>query len=159
MDTIYLYDNNDIKGERFEKVIGKYIDSNFVKLMDWRGIKGNETYYKIMDSCYQSFHEIYDWLIFYELDEFIYLKDYNNIKDFLVSKKFDKCDSIQLNWVHMSDNNQIFYENKPLLQRFPKEGKNIVKNKKNKIYLLNCNFINIKKFFYCPFYNFFSISP
>ena len=33
----------------------------------------------------------------------------------------------------MSDNNQIFYENKPLLKRFPKEGKNIVKNKKNKI--------------------------
>ena len=71
VDTIYLYDNNDIKGERFEKEIGKYIESNFVKLMDWRGIKGNETYYKIMDSCYQSFHDIYDWLIFYELDELI----------------------------------------------------------------------------------------
>jgi len=133
VDKIYLYDNNDIKGERFDKVIGKYIESDFVKLMDWRGIKGNETYYKIMDSCYQSFHDIYDWLIFYELDEFIYLKDYNNIKDFLTNKKFDKCDSIQLNWVHMSDNNKIFYENKSLIERFPKEGKNIKKDKKNKI--------------------------
>ena len=86
-----------------------------------------------MDSCYQTYHNQYDWLIFYELDEFLYLKKYKNVKKFLISDKFNNCESIQLNWVHMSDNNQIFYENKPLLERFPEIGKNIVKNKYNKI--------------------------
>ena len=33
----------------------------------------------------------------------------------------------------MSDNNQIFYENKPLHERFTKIGKNVVKNQYNKI--------------------------
>ena len=33
----------------------------------------------------------------------------------------------------MSDNNQIFYENKPLHERFIKIGKNVVKNQYNKI--------------------------
>ena len=98
----------------FEKVIGKYVDNSFVEIIDWRGVKGTSTYYGIMDSCYQTYHDQYDWLLFYELDEFLYLKNYKNIKSFLINKVFDKCESIQLNWVHMSDNNQIFYENKPL---------------------------------------------
>ena len=33
----------------------------------------------------------------------------------------------------MSDNNQIYYENKPLYERFPEIGKNVVKNQYNKI--------------------------
>ena len=33
----------------------------------------------------------------------------------------------------MSDNNQIFYENKPLYERFPEKGKNVVENQYNKI--------------------------
>jgi len=133
VDKIYLYDNNDIDGERFENVIGEYVDSNFVEIIDWRGVKGTSTYYGIMDSCYQTYHDSYDWLIFYELDEFLYLKNYNDIKSFLISKKFDKCESIQLNWVHMSDNNQLYYEDKPLHERFTEIGKNVVKNKYNKI--------------------------
>ena len=133
VDKIYLYDNNDIDGERFEAVIGKFINNKFVEVIDWRGVKDNSTYYGIINSCYQSYHNSYDWLIFYELDEFLYLKKYNSVKKFLISKKFDKCESIQLNWVHMSDNNQLFFENKPLIERFPEKGKNIVKNQYNKI--------------------------
>ena len=133
VDKIYLYDNNDINGERFEDVISKYIGTKYVELINWRGVKGNSTYYEIMDSCYQKNHEQYDWLIFYELDEFLYLKNYRNIKSYLISKKFNKCESVQLNWVHMSDNNQIFYENKSLSERFPVIGKNVAKNKNNKI--------------------------
>ena len=133
VDKIYLYDNNDLEGERFENVIGQYVNDNFVEIIDWRGVKGTSTYYGIMNSCYQAYHDKYDWLIFYELDEFLYLKNYQNIKDYLINKRFEKCESIQLNWVHMSDNNHIFYENKPLYERFPIKGKNVVKNKYNKI--------------------------
>ncbi len=133
VDKIYLYDNNDIDGERFDDVISEFIKNGFVEIIDWRGVKGTSTYYGIMDSCYQSYHNEYDWQIFYELDEFLYLKNYQNIKSYLIQNKFNKCQSIQLNWVHMSDNNQIYYENKPLYERFPKPGKNVVKNKFNKI--------------------------
>ena len=86
-----------------------------------------------MDDCYQKNHNNYDWLIFYEIDEFIYLKDFKNIKVFLNQTKFDKCDSIQLNWVHRTDNNTLYYENKPVQERFPEKGKNVGKSKKNPI--------------------------
>ena len=133
VDKIYLYDNNNIDGERFENVVGQYVDSKFVEIINWRGVKGKSTYYGIMDSCYQSNYQLYNWLISYEIDEFIYLKNYQNVKSFLACPKFDKCDSIQLNWVHMSDNNNLFYENKPLYERFTEKGKNVIKNKYNKI--------------------------
>lgn len=141
VDKIYLNDNNDINGERFEDKIQNYIDIGFVEIIDWRGITGGQTYYDIMDSCYQKHHNEYDWLIFYEIDEFLYLKNYTNVKEYLNNKKFSKCHSIQLNWVHRADNNKLFYENKPLNERFTQIGNNVNKTKFN----ILCNIKTIIK--------------
>ena len=73
-----------------------------------------------MNECYKMNHELYDWLIFYELDEFIHLSNFSNIKLFLNEKKFDKCKIIYLNLLVHNDNNQLFYENRSLFERFPK---------------------------------------
>ena len=67
VDKIYLYDNNDIDGEKYDKVIRKYIRNRFVEVIDWRGVKGTSTYYRILNSCYKEFLDQYDWLIFYEI--------------------------------------------------------------------------------------------
>jgi hypothetical protein len=139
IDKIFLYDNNEINGEKFEDVIGDYISNKYVKIISKRGKRRNLI--KIMDNCYQKNHINYDWLIFYEIDEFIYLKNFNSIKNFLNQTKFKKCDSIQLNWVHRSDGNNLYYENKPLQERFPEKGKNVDKNTYNPI----CNIKTIVK--------------
>jgi hypothetical protein len=132
VDKIYLYDNNDIKGERFEEVIGDYIKENFVEIVNFRGIP--YAYLKIMDDCYQKNSDKYDWLIFYEIDEYIFLKNYkNNIKYYLIQKKFNKCQKIQLNWVHRSDNNLFHYKNMSVVKRFKQIGKNVKKNKFNRL--------------------------
>ena len=131
IDKIFLYDNNEFDGEKFEDVISDYINNNYVKIINKRGKRGDLM--KIMDDCYQKNHNNYDWLIFYEIDEFIYLKDFRNIKEFLNQTKFDKCDSIHLNWVHRTDNNKLYYENKPVQERFPEKGKNVDKSKNNTI--------------------------
>ena len=118
IDKIFLYDNNDINGERFEEVINDYITKGFVEILDWRG----KLYaiYRIMSDCYRRNYKNYDWLIFYELDEFIYLRNYSNIKPFLMQPKFENCQLIYLNMICHTDNNKLYYENKPLSVRFPK---------------------------------------
>ena len=51
--------------------------------------------------------------------EYIYLKDFKSIKSFLNDKRFEKCNRVQLNWIMHTDNNLLYYENKPLKERFP----------------------------------------
>jgi len=117
VDTIFLYDNNDIDGENFEEVINDYIKSGFVQLMNWRG--KYEAMIKIMNDCYQRNYKNYDWLLFYEIDEYIYLYGYNNIKFFLNQTKYDHCQQIYLNLVCHTDNNLLYYDKRPLSIRFP----------------------------------------
>ena len=118
VDKIFLYDNNDVNGERFEWIIDDYIEKGLVEIFNWRGRK--KVLYKIMNSCYQKNFNKFDWLIFYELDEFIHLSNYSNIKIFLNEEKFNKCNLIYLNLLCHTDNNLLFYENKSLAERFPK---------------------------------------
>lgn len=125
VDKIFLYDNNDIDGERFEEVILDYINSGFIELINFRGVP--KAIYKVMRNCYKNNYNIFDWLIFYEIDEFIFLKNYSNIKTFLNQKKFKKCLKIHLNWLHRSDNNLIYYDNRTLAKRFVEKGENVKK--------------------------------
>ena len=103
VNKIFLYDNNDVDGERFETVIGDYIKQGFVEIFNWRGKK--EALYQIMNNCYQNNFNKYDWLIFYELDEFIHLSNYSDIKLFLNEEKFNKCNFVMLNLICHTDNN------------------------------------------------------
>jgi hypothetical protein len=133
IDKIILYDNNDLDGEKFEDVIAQYVTQGNVEIINYRGIP--KAILKIMKTCYNNNYNEYDWLIFYEIDEFIYLKHFKNIKNYLNQKKFEKCKSIYLNWVHRSDNNLIYYDNRTLINRFKEEGMN-VKSKKNYLALV-----------------------
>ena len=99
----------------------EYIDNGYVVIKNWRGIKKPQ--FDIMNDCYKANYNIYDWLVFYDIDEFIYLKYFDNIKVFLSQSKFDKCQKVQLNWIHrVDDDNSFYYDNRPLQIRFKKRS-------------------------------------
>ena len=122
IDKIFLYDNNDINGEKFTDILSDYIKLNFVQIIPHRGEKKIQL--RMYKDCYKNNYKIYDWLIFYDIDEFIHLRNYHNIKDFLNKKKFNKCQSIYLNWIIHTDNNLIYYDNRTLNKRFTEIVKN-----------------------------------
>lgn len=142
VDKIFLYDNNDINGERFEDVIKDYIEKGFVKIFNFRGKK--KCRYKMMNDCYKLNYEKYSWLIFYELDEFIHLYNYTNIKYFLNEKKFKNCQIIHLNLVLHTDNDLLYYENKSLAERFPKIVSNTETRQLEVKYILRGHIPNIR---------------
>ena len=121
IDTIFLYDNNDINGEKFEEVINNYIIKGFVKLINYRG--KIRALMEMMNDCYIRNYRYYDWLIFFEIDEYIYLKNVKNIKNFFRKSRFNKCERIQLNWIFHTDNNLLYYDQRPLKERFPQREK------------------------------------
>ena len=122
IDKIFLYDNNDINNERFEPVIQDYIKDNYVQIFNVRGKTAKQL--RIYRHCYRRNNKYYNWLVFYDIDEYINLKNIKNIKDFLNMKQFEKCQSIYLNWIKHTDNNLLFYDNRTLKERFPDTFKN-----------------------------------
>ena len=145
VDNIFLYDNNDINGEYIDEVLNNSVKSGFVKIINFRGMK--RALYDMMNHCYKTNYLNYDWLIFYEIDEYIFLNNYTNIKQYLNNDRFKECETIQLIWNMHTDNNQIYYENKPLKIRFPNSikistVKSILKGKIPNIVIRNVHKLN-----------------
>ena len=119
VDKIILYDNNEIgnKNESFEDEIFEYIKNEFVEIINYKGKIAPQL--EIYSECYNKNHKNYDWLIFFDIDEFIHLENYSNIKYFLNEKKFNKCRLIYFNCLRHTDNDLLFYDNRTLVERFP----------------------------------------
>ena len=129
---IFIYDNNDIGDEKFDDVLYNEINNNFVTIINYRGYKGDNnnnnqqqiSYY----DCYKRYSSKYDWLSFFDFDEFLYIKNNKTIQEFLSDKKYKKCINMKLNWLMYTDNDLVYYENKPLKERFTSYDANFYRN-------------------------------
>lgn len=122
VDKIFIYDNNSNNQERFQNVINKYIKNKFVSIINFRGKKKENKKPSPQNlafrDCLKRNINKFDWIIFYDMDEYLYLKNFKNIKNYLNQKRFEKCDNILLNFVYYSDNNLLYYDNRTLSKRF-----------------------------------------
>ena len=73
VDKIFLYDNNDMKGEKFEPILSQYIKEGFIEIFDYRGQTAAQL--KLMRECYDKNKNIFDWFIFFDTDEFLHLSN------------------------------------------------------------------------------------
>ena len=117
VDKIFIYDNNEKNGEKFDDVLSEYIKEGFIEIFNYRGKIAPQL--KVFEHCYNKYKKEYDWFIFFDIDEFIHLSNYTNIKMFLNEKKFDKCKLIYFNCVRHTDNDLLYYDNRTLEERFP----------------------------------------
>ena len=126
IDKIFINDNNDVDGERFEDVISDYINSGFVEIIDLRGkIKQQMPCYQY---TYMQHANEFDWMCFFDCDEFLVLdKKYKNIKDYLGRKMFDEYGAIYVNWKLYDDNGMLDTDGRPVLERLthPADGQDI----------------------------------
>ena len=114
---IYIYDNNDLNTEKFEDVLQEEINSSFVSIINVRG-KGTPQCYAYKH-CYEKNNKNYDWLSFFDFDEFLEVRPQaKNIQDFLSNKRYDKCVNIKINFLFYSDNELLYYDPRPVQQRF-----------------------------------------
>ena len=116
VDKIFIYDNNNIGGEKFEDVIFKYIKRGSVEIINIRGKEKAQFY--MMNDCYKKNFDKFDWLFFFDVDEFLFLKNYKNVKAYLSNDYLDKCDKIHFNCIFHTDNNLLYYDKGSLFQRF-----------------------------------------
>ena len=125
---IYLYDNNDLNEEKFEDILKTEIRNGFVSIINYRGYRGplDHPQFDAYYDCYEKNNKNYQWLSFFDFDEFLELNPKNiKINNFLNNKRYDECENIKINWLIYSDNNLIHYEKKPITKRFTSPNFNI----------------------------------
>lgn len=118
-NKIFIYDNNEQNGENFVDVIKDYIIIGFVEIIHFKNINSNSTpQLEAYKDCYYKNNKIFNWLSFFDVDEYLELnKKYKNVKYFLTDKKFKNCKNIKINWLFYFDKNKLYYENKTLQER------------------------------------------
>ena len=120
-DHIFVYDNNDVDGERIIDAVKDFKD---VTVLDVRGIKkveGKSVQYASYTECYKKFGNDYDYMFFTDIDAFVKLEDPKlKIKDVLNSPVYSGFDQIRLFLRTVKDNNiiRVKDENYSVLERF-----------------------------------------
>ena len=99
-----------------DEILDDYIKSNFVTIHNFRRIKYSQM--KAYNEMYKKYRFEYDYVMFFDVDEFLILNNYKNIHYFLRDKKYDKCEVIHIQWVTYDDNDLVHYDNRPLNLRF-----------------------------------------
>ena len=113
---ISIIDNNDKDGEKFEDVINDYIESGYVSIINARGFKRHQcTAYKVF---YDRNHNEYDYIAYFDCDEYLVLKEDKSIQEYLRRSIFDDAQVIQLSWLMFGDSGHITYEDRPMYERF-----------------------------------------
>lgn len=118
-DAIYLYDNNEPDGEHFDEVIENYMRCGFVHVIDFRGRKVCQL--DAYNDCYKRFGRKYDWMAFFDIDEFLtILNPYykRDVKRFLDSWLYDDFDIIKICWQCMTDSGLLTADGNYSVKRF-----------------------------------------
>jgi len=127
IDKIFLYDNNDIEGENFDIILSDYIKNKFIEIIDVRGLSSIQI--PIYNYCYRKNFELYNWIGFIDLDEYLYIENEESIKSYFYNKIFNKCQTVFFNWIIYNDNNLIRYDKRNLLERFTNPAKSTIQGK------------------------------
>ena len=116
IDHIYIADNNYDEEEHFEDVLQQYLDEQFITILNYRNI---EKVQKVAyTEIYNQISKDYDWICIFDFDEFLTFTKDKNIKEYLSRDCFKYKDQILINWLSYTDNNLIYDDGRPCLERF-----------------------------------------
>ena len=128
VDEFFIIDNNDEGDDSLAKVIAPVANKYRIRSFDLRGrdalvkVGMQKGAYNQVVNMIQRVRIPIDWLAVIDIDEFLYF-DGKNIKEFLYQDKFKDTDVIHINWRIYDDNDQIYYEDKPVQERFTRQAK------------------------------------
>ena len=91
-----------------------------MEILNVRGLESVQI--PLYNICYQKYKNQFDYISFLDFDEFITLNDnnLNNINDYVYNEKFEKCETIYLNWRDFGDSDIVKYDSRPVTKKFNK---------------------------------------
>lgn len=116
-DNIIIYDNNDTNSENIADVCKCY-DTSIVEIKNVIGIPAKQN--KWYSDCYRNVSKSFDYVAFFDVDEFLFLPNNMTIHDFLERDKFKNFECIRIPWMLYDDSNiiNVIDGNYKVLNRF-----------------------------------------
>ena len=120
VEKFILGDNNDPNTEKLSDVIQDYINDGTVDIVDLIDSSFGQS--QLNNYTYEKYNQTCKWIMFFDFDEFleVHFEDKKSLtlNQFLTNQIFDKCEAIEFNWAFYTDNNLVYYDNRPLNVRF-----------------------------------------
>lgn len=151
IDQFFIIDNNDV-GDNSQRELLESLPKEYgITIVNLQGKEALQKaglqegiYNYVMQQLIRPRTKL-DWVTFIDIDEFLYFGG-KSVKEFLYQDKFKMTDVIHLNWRLYDDNDQIYYEDKPVLERFTRQAPlAVVYNDEEKKITENCS---IKSFYH-----------
>ena len=121
-DHIFIGDNNDDHKEDIFTIVEDYVKDNKVTVVNIKDFNIKQIdFYKM---SYLNLVGNFDWVLYYDIDEFLVLKKHKNVNDYLSQEKFNNFDVIKINQKMMTNNGYVIQIDKPVLERFTQEAEN-----------------------------------
>lgn len=117
-DKIYLYDDGDGDVSYLDELecLKNYIIEDKLYIERCGSIDAPQL--KMYNKFYKENN--FFWAFFLDIDEFFTIKDNTiNVRQFITQESFQNTDVVVFNWLLYGDNGHIFYENRPVIERFP----------------------------------------
>ena len=117
----FIFGDNNLNGtEKLSDVLQVYIDKGIVDIFELFGSSMGQAEFN--QFIYEKYKTKCNWFLFFDFDEYLEVHFENNVplvlQDFLTNKTFDKCETILFNWLMYTDNDLIYYDNRPMIERF-----------------------------------------
>ena len=121
-DKIFLCDNNRGDEERFDTVLGDWIEDGFVEILNYRDKAGVQR--DAYEEVYARYGSKYRWMAFFDFDEFLTIpcgKAQGTAADFDVHelmRNYDGYDCVLFNWQCYGENGLVRDDGRDLRERF-----------------------------------------
>ena len=114
-DHIFICDNNHDGEERFEDVLEDYIGKGSVSIHGYRNLESVQV--KAYTDIYARYGCRYDWMAFFDFDEFLVVNS-GTIKSLLSKFQKTDADTVLFNWMCMTDSGMIVDDGRRMMERF-----------------------------------------
>ena len=111
---IFIYDNYDNRDETYRNIFISYLKSGFIEIENIKGRKILPK--KVFYNCLTKYKNKYDWVLFIDIDKFLYINNNQTLDNLLLEPRYEYCQVIKINCLYYRDNeNTIINENDNIL--------------------------------------------
>ena len=115
-DSIIICDNNHDGEERFEDVLQDGIEKGQVTVLNYRNIEKAQR--GAYNECYQRYNRQFDWLAFFDFDEFLCINERLPQDIHTLLERYGKWQVVMVPWLTMTDGGLLHNDHRPCMERF-----------------------------------------